>query len=269
MTHTRLLDLYGTNTGALYSLCNEGVDIVVLGLADLNVHAAQDIDPCGHGLPVKGHILGDIQIQILIDGLDGLLGAALGVGRVDLIIYVPVVDVQIRISVYGHQLDLSGLPVNVGDHDHIRLVSLTGGIVPGIHAEDGDGPEALFHLVPGLLGKLQVCHIRLIEVALVGDVHMVVQIGVGRAQDHGDQRQDPHKDPDDDLFLLGIFPPPVAVMAVASVAAVARSCRGRPAPAGPASRLRSGAPEIRRASSGLPFMYRAFTPPALSCPGAL
>ena len=50
------------DSGFLNSLCNKGVDITKFCLADIDIHAVQHVNSICHGLPVEGHILGDIQI---------------------------------------------------------------------------------------------------------------------------------------------------------------------------------------------------------------
>lgn len=56
----------------LYRLCDERVDVVELGLTDIDVDTAEDVDRCCDCLPVERYIVGDVEIQILIQGFYGL-----------------------------------------------------------------------------------------------------------------------------------------------------------------------------------------------------
>ena len=93
MVHACVGQLAGTNTGCLYGLCDEGVNIEELRLAQLNVHTAQNINGIGYCFPVKGHVVLDLQIQVAVQGFDGLLRSAYKVSLVDLAIGPLIVDI--------------------------------------------------------------------------------------------------------------------------------------------------------------------------------
>ena len=93
MVHACVSQLVGTDTGCFYSFRNKGVNIVELRLAQLNVNTAQNINGIGYGLPVKGHIILNLQIQVAVQGFDGLLRSAYKVSLVDLGIGSLIVDI--------------------------------------------------------------------------------------------------------------------------------------------------------------------------------
>ena len=71
MLHPRFLDILrcrildidlGFNTG----LMNVGIHILEFFFRNINIHSAQHTDYIGHCTPVKGSIMLDIQIQILV-----------------------------------------------------------------------------------------------------------------------------------------------------------------------------------------------------------
>ena len=71
MLHSRFLDIFrcrildidlGFNTG----LMNVGIHILEFFFRNINIHSAQHTDYIGHCTPVKGSIVFDIQIQVLV-----------------------------------------------------------------------------------------------------------------------------------------------------------------------------------------------------------
>ena len=157
MVHARALQLGGGNSRRLLGLSDEGVDVGELCLADLHVDSPQDIDGVRHRLPVEGHIILDVQIQVFIEGLHRLAGPAHKISLVQLIVASLVVDVQVGVPEYGHDPDLPGVAVDVEHHVDIRVGSLARVASPAVHAEDGHRPVAL-HLLQGLVRQLLVLH---------------------------------------------------------------------------------------------------------------
>ena len=155
MIHARMCQMERRDAGSLDGLGDERVDIVELSLGQLHVHAAQHIDRGRDSLPVKCHILRDIQIEILIERLDCQLGAAVAVRGIDLVIFA-VARAQICISENADQLDFPGLTVDIGHDDDIGVVALARRVVTRVYAEYGYRPESLVHLLYILDGEVRV-----------------------------------------------------------------------------------------------------------------
>ena len=136
-----------------YCLCNKGVNIIKLRLAQFNVHTAQNINGICHCLPVEGHIIIDFQIQVPVQSLNRLFRSSYRISVVQLIVGSLLGNIQISISVYRNKPNLTCIPVDIADHVNIRIGSLGHNIASGIHAEEGNGPIAL-HLLCHILGNL-------------------------------------------------------------------------------------------------------------------
>ena len=139
--------LYGADAGGLYRLRDVGVDIIKFRRRDVDiVHASQDVDAVGHRFPVKGDVVGHVQVQVLVQSSDGLLRSAQGISLVDLVVLVPLADIQVGIPENGHQLDVSRILIDAGQHDDVGIQALSYGAVPAVHAEDIEIPVS-FHLL--------------------------------------------------------------------------------------------------------------------------
>ena len=66
MIHSCMGQLSRTDSGCLYGLCDERVNIVELCLAQLHIDTAKDINSLRNCLPVKGDIVRNIQIEVAV-----------------------------------------------------------------------------------------------------------------------------------------------------------------------------------------------------------
>ena len=165
VVHSSVGQLMRTNTCCFYCLCNKGVNIIKLRLAQFNIHASQNINGICHCLPVKGHIVVDFQIQIPVQSLNRLFWPAYSIGIIQLIVGAFLRNIQIGVSVYRNQLNLSCIPVNIADHINICIGSLGHNIAPGIHTKQSNGPIALHllcHILRNLIGSNAV-HIEILR----------------------------------------------------------------------------------------------------------
>ena len=165
MIHTRVGQLYGADSGGLHCLCDKCIDVVELRLAQLDVHTAQDVDGVDNSLPVEHGIIVNLQIQVPVQRLNGLIRATLEIRLVDLIIASFLIYVQIRIAEHADQFDLARILIYVADNVYVRVISLTQGIVTAIHAEQRHGPKPL-HALHFLVGQVRVRHLRHIDVGV-------------------------------------------------------------------------------------------------------
>ena len=170
MVHARMGQMFGRDARRLHSLRNKRVNIVKLRFAQLQIHAAQDVDGIGHRFPVEGHVVGHIQIQVPVECPDRLLRTAVKIGLVDLVVAVFIVDIQVGVAVHRHQLYLARILVYVADDIYIRVGSLSDDRTAVVHAEDGDGPVAL-HLLLLLLCQFQVHNLLLVEGKPLDQIH--------------------------------------------------------------------------------------------------
>ena len=111
MVHTGALQLNRSDSGTFYSLCDKCVDIIKLRFTDIDINTAKDIDCSRDCFPVECNIVCDIEIQVFIQCLDRLFRTAKSVCRVDLIICVLIVHIQVSITEYGCQFDLTCLTI--------------------------------------------------------------------------------------------------------------------------------------------------------------
>ena len=140
--HAAGLQLRRGNSRRIHRLGDEGVHIIEFLLGKLHVDAAENIDPVGDGFPVKGGIVLDLQVQVPVQRLYRIIRSAQHVGGIDLVVIV-VPDVHVGIPVHGHQIDLSGIVIDIHQDIDVGIVALAQGIVPAVHAEHRHGPESL------------------------------------------------------------------------------------------------------------------------------
>ena len=142
MVHTRALQMSGVNSRGLDRLCDIGINVIELCLAQLYVHASQNIHCVHHGLPVKGSEIIDLEIQIPVQCLHCLLRPASEIRLVNLIIQSLIADIQIRIPENADQLNGSGSLVNVAYDNNIGIVPFAHRIGTAVHSKQSDGPVA-------------------------------------------------------------------------------------------------------------------------------
>ena len=146
--------LHRTDAGRLDRLRNIRIDVLEFRVGEVNIHAAQNIDARRHRLPVEGSVVGDVQIQILVQGADRLLRPPDGIGRVDLAV-AAVRKGKIAVAEDAAHPDLPVLAVDADDDDDIGIVSSSHGRVSGVHTEGGYVPVSL-HLLDLFRGKDRV-----------------------------------------------------------------------------------------------------------------
>ena len=113
--------------------------MVYLRFRDLHLDTAKCIDRFDQTAETDCYIIRDIQIQVHIQHGDRLLRTAFGICAVAFIITV-IAEIQIRIAVYGNQLDLMGILIDTGNNDRIASGSFAKIPVSGIYAEQRDVP---------------------------------------------------------------------------------------------------------------------------------
>ena len=206
--------LVGADARSLYRLGDVGIDIVELCLGDVDViHAPKDVDAVGHRLPVEGHVVGHVQVQVLVEGCNGLLRSALGISLVDLVILVLFADIQVGIPENGYQLDISRILVDAGQHNDIGVQTLADGTVPSVHTEYIEIPVA-FHFLFLFHGKVLVLdgcpvHLRVGHTAEGPDHESIAE---NQAQSK-ELQHGPEDDLPDSGFLL-LLPLPLKALLV-------------------------------------------------------
>ena len=140
-----------------------GIHVVELLVGDVNVYAAQHGDGVRHRLPVEGHIVFNVEVQVLVESQHRLLRSAVRIGLVDLRIAVVLAEVQIGITVDGNHLHVAAGTIDIHNDLHIRIGSLAHRAVPGVHAEHHQGPVAGCHLLLLADVNVAVLHLFLIE----------------------------------------------------------------------------------------------------------
>ena len=116
---TGFFQMRGVNSRLLNRLGNIRINPGKFVFADGNIDASQKVDGIRHRLPVKCRILGDIESQILIQRLNGLLRSALRISIVNLIIRVFVIYIQISVSEYGNETDFPCFQVDAANHVNV------------------------------------------------------------------------------------------------------------------------------------------------------
>ncbi len=85
--------MLGIHPGGIHRFRDKRINVGKLRPADLHVHAAQKIYPVGYRLPAEGDKIADIQIQIFIQHLCRIAGAAVKISPVNLIVAAVVVNI--------------------------------------------------------------------------------------------------------------------------------------------------------------------------------
>ncbi len=142
MVHAGMLQLHRAQSRGIHGLGDKGIDIVEFCIADLQIHAAESRDGLGHRRPVEGDVVIDLEIQVVLQRLNSLGMAALEVGLVDLMVVVVPVNTGVGIPVNRAKLHIATPLVHGGHHDHIGKCPGIQISVPGIDAENRDGPVA-------------------------------------------------------------------------------------------------------------------------------
>ena len=96
------------------------VGVLAFRLSQFHLDAAHGLNDVRHAGKVHGRIVTDVEIKILVDGLDGKLGAAEGIGGVDLARTAPL-DRHQRVAHDGRHLDLLVNRVDAEDHDGVGV----------------------------------------------------------------------------------------------------------------------------------------------------
>ena len=163
---------------------------VVHAFFDVDVDAADGVDDFLERVRVDDDVVVDVDAEEVLDGAlgellaaeDAALGAAVGVGRVDL---VPAVagDLDARVTRHGEQGGLVALGVDGGDHERVAATDI---VVARIDAHDHDGRFILRREQPILDGVAR----RLVEQRRGGE-HSA---GDGRA-DEAEEDEQPGPEP--------------------------------------------------------------------------
>ena len=113
----------------------------------INIDTAQTIDNFAQSLISYGYKIRNIHIQVHVQHLNCLLRSAVGISCVNFLIRIGT-DIQIGITIYADQLDITGIHVNTGDHNAITSAALVQlAFLSRIYAEQCDVHIALHGLV--------------------------------------------------------------------------------------------------------------------------
>ena len=180
MLHSRSLDILrrrillidlGLNTG----LMNIGIHVTEFLLGNVNIHTSQHGNHIRHCSPVKGSIVFNIQIQVFIECRNRLFRASIRISLVNLGETGACCQVQIGVTKYGSQLDLSRAPVNTNNNLHIRIGSPAHSAVTGVYTENGNGPVAL-HLLLLFDIDIVILNVLCIKLHIRLDIHVANHI---------------------------------------------------------------------------------------------
>ena len=186
------------------------VEISALLFVDLKLDPAECIDRMRQSLKSDRHKIQNIQIQVLIEHVDGLRGAAQGIGSIGLCIIAPA-HIQDRVTIHRDQADLACFLMDRGDHDRVAsVVSLQKVSGTGIHAKQGDIEVSIHHLVVfGLI--IHILPQFLFEVHGIDALHfenvkhIFEFVGNNARHDHCDKKKDhdqPQNNGENALFLF-------------------------------------------------------------------
>ena len=113
----------------------------------INIDTAQTIDDFAQSLISYGYKIRNIHIQVHVQHLNCLLCSAVGISCVSLLIRIGT-DIQVSITIYADQLDITGIHVNTGDHNTVASAALVQlAFLRRIHAEQCDVHIALHGLI--------------------------------------------------------------------------------------------------------------------------
>ena len=114
-----MLELHGAEPRTLHRLRDKRIDIREFLIADIEIDATEHIETLGDRLPVEGHIIIDVEIEVPVQRCDGLLRTTLEVRLVDLMVLSLIIDLKIRIAVNRREVHIPRLPVDAREHDNI------------------------------------------------------------------------------------------------------------------------------------------------------
>ena len=113
----------------------------------IDIDTAQTIDNFTQSLISYGYKIRNIHIQVHVQHLNCLLRSAVGVSCVSFLIRIGT-DIQVGITIYADQLDITGIHVNTGDHNTVASAALVQlAFFCRIHTEQCDVHIALHGLV--------------------------------------------------------------------------------------------------------------------------
>ena len=185
MVHARVRQLHRADLGALDSLRDIGVDVLKLRLGQVDIHAAEDVDAGRNRLPVEGHIVGDVEVEVLVQRLDRKFRAADRIGLVDLIV-IAVRETQIGVAEHARNADFAVLAIDAHNHDDVGIVAASHRGVARVDAEGRDVPVSLHlrNVVGRELRVLDILHLK--DRALYLGI-LLQKIGIG---ENGEQNED-------------------------------------------------------------------------------
>ena len=170
--------LHRTDLSAFDRLGDVRVDVLKLRLAEIDIDTAQNINAGRNRLPVEGHIVGDVEVQVLVQCLDRELRTADRIGLVNLIV-IAVRETQIRIAEHTRNADFAVLAVNAHHHDNVRIVAASHRGVTRVDTEGRNVPVAL-HLCDVIRREHRVLDVLYLKHRPLYFGVLLQEIGVGK-----------------------------------------------------------------------------------------
>ena len=178
VVHARVCQLHRTDLGALDRLGDVGVDVLKLRLTQINIDTAQNVNAGCDRLPVEGHVVGDVEVQVLVQRLDRKFRTADRIGLVDLIV-IAVRETQIRIAEHTRNANLAVLAVDTHHHDDVRIVAASHRGVTRVDTEGRNVPVAL-HLCDVVCREYRVLDVLYLKHRPLYLGVLLQEIGIGK-----------------------------------------------------------------------------------------
>ena len=113
----------------------------------INIDTAQTVDHFAQSFIAYGHKVRNIHIQIHVQHLNRLLCSAIGISGIAFLVGIRT-GIQVRITIYADQFDITGIHVDAGDHDTIASAALVQqAFLGGVHTEQGNVHIALHSFI--------------------------------------------------------------------------------------------------------------------------
>ena len=142
MIHPCVRELHRSDSRGLHRLCDEGIDIFEFRGCNLKIHPAHNVHGIDHSLPVEGHIVIRLNVEIITHHPEGLLGPALKIGFIEFMVLTLFINLYKGIAENAADADIPCLFIEAHQHVDIGERTFSEVTVPGVHAKHRDCIEA-------------------------------------------------------------------------------------------------------------------------------
>ena len=128
-----------SDTGRLYGLGNEGVDVFKFRRRDFNVDATHNVNGIHDSFPVEGDIVIRLYIEIVAYHPERLFRSAFEISFIEFMVFSGLINLHEGVTVNAADAYVSGLLIQRDQHVHIGKGIFPEIAVSRIHAEYGYG----------------------------------------------------------------------------------------------------------------------------------